>query len=292
MGCTVAPTRQPPYTPMDDPDSSPATLVGEVLGDRYRISGLLGSGGMGSVYLATDEQLSGRRVAIKVPHDEFLLVPSFRQRFGQEIGQLIDLEHPHIVTILDSGEFDGRPFAVLQYLGGGSLSDRTMTVAEVLEWLPIVAESLDFIHRKGFLHRDIKPGNIFFDDEGHAFVADFGIATALGGEGFTRVTQAGTILGSPGYMAPEYGSGEGGSSYDQYALGVVVYRCLSGEFPHAPQPTPIAYLAKKMVDPPRPLGPLASGASSTVVNAVMRALSRAAGRKICDVFRVRGGGWR
>ena len=283
---------------MDDPDSSPATLVGEVLSDRYRISGLLGSGGMGSVYLATDEQLSGRRVAIKVPHDEFLLVPGFRQRFGQEIGQLIDLEHPHIVTILDSGEFDGRPFAVLQYLGGGSLSDRveesdgTITVAEVLDWLPTVAESLDFIHRKGFLHRDIKPGNIFFDDEGHAFVADFGIATALGGEGFTRVTQAGTVLGSPAYMAPEYGAGEADSSYDQYALGVVVYRCLSGEFPHAPQPTPIAYLAKKMVDSPRPLGPLAPGASSTVVNAVMRALSMRPEERFatCSAFAAAVGG--
>ncbi len=264
---------------MDDTDSSAAILLGAVLGGRYRLTALLGAGGMGSVYLATDEQLSDRQVAIKVPHEEFLLVRGFRERFAREIGQLIALEHPHIVTILDSGEFDGLPFAVLQYLGGGSLSDRmdardrTMTVAEVLAWLPTVAKALDFIHRKGFLHRDIKPGNVFFDAEGHAFVADFGIALVLGGEEFTRATQAGAILGSPAYMAPEYGSGEVGPPYDQYALAVLVYHCVSGQLPHPPQATPIAYLAKKMVDPPIPLGPLAPGTSSMVVDAVMRALS-------------------
>lgn len=263
---------------MDETDSSPVNLVGEVLGDRYRLTDVLGAGGMGSVYLATDEQLS-RQVAIKVPHDEFLLVPGFLARFKHEIRQLIDLEHPHIVTILDGGEFDGRPFAVLQFLGGGNLDDRlelidrNMTVAEVLRWLPAVAESLDFIHRKGFLHRDIKPGNIFFDDEGHAFVADFGIALALGREGFTRVTQAGTVVGSPVYMAPEYGSGEAGPTYDQYALAVVVYECLSGELPHPPQATPVAYLATKMVDPPAPLGPLVEGVPNAVINTVMKALS-------------------
>ena len=248
---------------MDDSDSSVATLVGEILGDRYHLNSVLGSGGMGSVYLANDEQLAGRRVAIKVPHDEFLLVPGFRKRFLEEIRQLVDLEHPHIVTILDGGEFEGRPFAVLQYLAGGSLSDRLdaidrrMTVAEILDWLPTIAESLDFIHRKGFLHRDIKPGNILFNGEGHAFIADFGTATALGGEGYTKATQAGTVLGSPAYMAPESGTGDSGPPYDQYALGVVVYYCLSGKLPHLPQATPIAYLAKKMVEPPHPLGPVA-----------------------------------
>ena len=126
---------------MNSSDDSSATLVGAVVADRFRLRSLLGSGGMGSVYLASDEQLPGRHVAIKVPHEEFLLVAGFRRRFLEEIRQLVNLEHPHIVTIFDGGEYHGMPFAVLQYLAGGSLIEqldsgrRTLSMAEILSCL-------------------------------------------------------------------------------------------------------------------------------------------------------------
>lgn len=259
--------------------ASPDEIIGRLIDNRYRVTGMLGAGGMASAYLATDERMEGRKVVVKVPHQEVLVAPDFMKRFEYEIRQLVELDHPHIVKVHDTGEIDGRPFAVLQYLGGGSLTDRLdakegrLTPAEILEWLPSIAEALDFIHRKGFIHRDIKPGNILFDDEGHVFVADFGIAKALGDKGFSTVTSTGVIVGSPAFMPPEYGTGTAVPAYDQYALASVVYLCLSGELPHEQVSSAITLLAHKMVKPPRPLDLLVPDLPEQAVAEVMRALS-------------------
>ena len=213
--------------------------LGTLLSDRYRLQEELGAGGMGSVYLAFDEQLLNRRVVVKIPHAEFLLEPTFLRRFRLEIRSLVELEHPHIVSVIDGGEADGTPFVVLRHLGGGNLQERidaqggTQTPEQVLEWLPPIAEALDFIHRRGVLHRDVKPGNVLFDDDGYAYLADLGIAKVLSDVDLSvSMTASGRMVGSPAYMAPEAGSGAAvGFEYDQYSLAVVIYKALSGRLP-------------------------------------------------------------
>ncbi len=143
-------------------------LVGKVLKDRYHVESLLGAGGMGSVLLARDAELNNRRVVVKIPRTELLSQPGFPERFRREMGSLMDVEHPSIVSILDRGEQHGMPYAVLQYLAGQTLeqkliasdgSRRRLDRHAVLQWLPTVARALDFIHDQGFVHRDIKPGS-------------------------------------------------------------------------------------------------------------------------------------
>ena len=235
----------------DDP------FVGRLLDGRYRVEEVLGRGGMGSVYLALDERM-GRPVVVKVPHSRFLAEPGFRERFAREVRAQTELEHPHVARALDAGSVDGVPYAVLQHLGGGSLRDRIserggrLSSAEVGEWLPAVASALDFIHRQGMVHRDVKPGNVLFDDDGNVYLADLGIAKALGTLD-TSLTQTGATPGSPDYMGPEVSTGaELGPAYDQYALAAVVYQALSGRLPHEAD-TPLRLLYLKASEPPTPL---------------------------------------
>jgi serine/threonine protein kinase len=256
-------------------DAGGADWVGDVLDGRYRVDSLIGGGGMGVMYLASDLRQQGRRVAIKVPRQEVLAASTFRERFSREIGQLIAREHPHIVKLYDSGEHRGTPFAVLQYLPGGSLRDRleeagrVLTAREVMQWLPGIAAALDFIHRE-VLHRDVKPENILFDGEGHAYLADFGIAKVLSDP--VLVTGPGTILGSLPYIAPEVATGRRlDAAYDQYALAVVVFEALSGAFPHEMDRG--AALVQKAMQPPRSLSHLNPHVPPRTAEVVMRALS-------------------
>jgi hypothetical protein len=254
----------------------PRDYRGERFEERYRIERKLGSGGMAEVFLATDEKV-GRHVAVKVPHSHLLGDETFVERFHRETRSLIRLEHPRIVKILDVGEHEGAPFAVMQYLPGGSLRDRLKakaapcTVEEVAEWLPAVAESLDFLQDQNLVHRDVKPGNILFDESGNAFLADFGIAKILGGTD-TGLTMTGATPGTPYYMAPEIAEEEPlGPTYDQYALATIVYEALTGERPfHAD--TPMRLLLLKAKSEPRPIE--AGLAPPAVVSAVMRGLHR------------------
>ncbi len=209
---------------------------GRTLLGTYRVDRRLAEGGMGAVYLAHDQNL-GRRVVVKVPHVRFLAEPGFRARFRREITELVRLEHPSIVRILAQGEEDEVPFFVLQYLGGGSLEDRlargTMSPEQVVPWLQRVAETLDYVHGQGVVHRDVKPGNILFDEQGHVFLSDFGVVKALDADADgPELTEAGTGVGSPVYMAPEQALGQPtGPSADQYALASTVHEALVGEPP-------------------------------------------------------------
>ncbi len=264
----------PPAPDPFTPDLSGHTLLG-----TYRVERYLADGGMGRVYLARDVSLD-RAVIVKVPHPRFLAEPGFRERFAAEIAGLVRLEHPHVVRILGRGEEDGVPFLVLQYLGGGSLESRLesarrrrLPVGEIVSWLPAVATTLDVVHERGYLHRDVKPANILFDEEGHPFLSDFGVAKAVESDDAGR-TNPGTGVGSPRYMAPEQAIGDSiGPAADQYALASCVYECLAGSPPFARGGAVETMVAKTKEEAP-PIAARASNLPPVAADAVMRALSR------------------
>ena len=265
-------------------------LTGEHLKGRYRVDRLLAEGGMAAVYLATDTDLH-RLVVIKVPKVELLADREFRERFARETRSLIGFDHPHVVTLLDAGAHRGVPYVVLRHLGGGSLEDRMaaseapIPLADALDWLLPIAKALDFIHKKGFVHRDVKPANIIFDEDGNPFLGDFGITRAIGRKDI-GLTQTGSIVGSPPYMPPEVAQGaELTPAYDQYSLATVVYHAVSKELPHEAE-TPLALMTRKVTEPPLPLREAAPGVPAPAAAAVMRALSKSPSARFatCEDF--------
>jgi tetratricopeptide (TPR) repeat protein len=262
-------------------------------GGRYRVTAKLGEGGMGCVYRARDANLDCD-VVVKVPRPSLLDDPEFAGRFAREVRSLVRLVHPHIVRITDVGECDGVPFAVMQYLPGGSLEQRQprgrgVPAAALAAWLEPVAEALDYIHKQGYVHRDIKPANILFDDHGSAYVSDFGVAKALtgqAGKSLASLTGTGMVLGTPQYMAPEMLLGHDyDGRVDQYALAVTVYEVVSGRLPFDGQ-TPAAILLRQVSEPARPLDQAAPSTSAALAAAVARALAREPGQRFatCTAF--------
>ncbi len=259
----------------------PSKWVGQALSaGRYRVTGRLGAGGMALVFRAHDRNLD-TDVVLKVPRPEMLVEADFAARFASEIRSMVKLAHPHVVKINDVGEHQGLPFAVMQFCAGGSLEDRfktradgqklPMPAASLGEWLAPVAEALDFVHGQGYVHRDIKPGNILFDAHGNAYVSDFGIAkvmAARAGRNAQRgMTQVGTVLGTVPYMPPEMVMGETyDGRVDQYALAVTVYEALSGRAPFSGDSAP-QVLKQQMIGQMTPL--------HTVVPTVPKALWQA-----------------
>jgi tetratricopeptide (TPR) repeat protein len=209
-----------------------------ILPPRYRSPERIGSGGMGDIFAATDELL-GRRVAVKVLADRYARDEGIRQRFAREAHAAARLSgEPGAVTIFDVGEWNGRPYIVMEHLPGGSLEDRlrrggAQAPAQALRWLEQAAAALDAAHRRGIVHRDVKPANLLLDERGDVHVADFGIASATG---LDSLTLTGTVLGTAGYLSPEQARGErAGPASDRYALAVVAYELLSGERPFESQ---------------------------------------------------------
>jgi serine/threonine protein kinase len=251
--------------------------AGDRLDDRYEVVRVLGSGGFGVAVLANDQRLR-RQVVIKVLRGDRIVNDEARRRFEREIDTLAQLQHAHIVKVLDGGVFQEAPYVVLEYLAGGSLQDRLQErggrqrAEEVLGWLLDMAQALDFIHRKGRLHRDVKPENILFDAEGAAFLADFGIAKA---EEETVLTREGTVPGTPPYMGPEcLAPKKIDRAYDQYALGVVAYLALAGRLPYEyDREHVIAHFYRKQKDPPQSLHDVAPEVPERAAAAVQRALS-------------------
>jgi serine/threonine protein kinase len=220
--------------------SGPHDWIGQTLADRYHVIEKIGAGGMGTVFKASDTRL-GAEVVVKAPHPVMIKDAEFSARFKREIQSLVKLSHPNIVKVMDVGEHDGLPFAVMEYLSGGSLEDRQRpcTPREVAGWLGDVADALDFMHSEGLVHRDIKPGNILFNSSGRAYLGDFGISKVVfesDGDELSGLTGTGTLIGTAEYMSPEillpsrYGETSDGRS-DQYALAVTVYEMLSGHPP-------------------------------------------------------------
>ncbi|MEO8289548.1 MAG: serine/threonine-protein kinase [Gaiellaceae bacterium] len=204
------------------------------LPDRYADPRVVGRGGMGEIYLAEDREL-GRKVAIKLLNEHFAGSEESRQRFKREALTAAKLSgDPHVVTIFDVGEWNGRPFIVMEYLAGGTLGDRArggrVDHAQAVDWLGQTARALDAAHAQGIVHRDVKPANLLFNERGELQVADFGIARAV--DDTSGMTAAGTVLGTAGYLAPEQARGEPATAAsDRYALGVVGYELLTGGRP-------------------------------------------------------------
>ncbi len=222
------------------------------LADRYRLERELGRGGMATVYLAQDLR-HRRRVALKVLHPE-LAYALGADRFLREIEVAANLTHPHILPLYDSGEAAGLLFYVMPYVEGESLRDRLtretqLPVDDALQISREVADAIAYAHGRGIIHRDIKPENILLSG-GHALVADFGIAHAVGQAGGERLTETGMAVGTAVYMSPEQASGERqlDGRADVYSLGCVLYEMLSGEAPYT-GPSAQAIVAKRFSDP-------------------------------------------
>ncbi|MEP6765149.1 MAG: protein kinase [Gemmatimonadaceae bacterium] len=247
------------------------------LHDRYVIERELGQGGMATVYLALDRRHE-RRVAIKVLHPELSAVLG-AERFLSEIKLTASLQHPHILPLFDSGVADGLVYYVMPFVEGETLRgklerERQLSVSDSVRLATEIADALQYAHDRGVIHRDIKPENVLLQN-GHAIVADFGIALAVQHAGGTRMTQTGMSLGTPQYMAPEQAMGEKNvdARADVYALGAVTYEMLAGEPPFT-GPTAQSIVARVMTERSRPLRIVRDTVPPNVEHAVATALEK------------------
>ncbi len=247
------------------------------LADRYAVERELGAGGMANVYLARDLR-HDRHVALKVLRPELAAVLG-AARFLAEIKITARLDHPHIVTLIDSGEADGFLYYVLPWIRGESLRERLnrekqLGLEEALTITRQVAGALEHAHRQGVVHRDIKPENILLH-EGEAMLADFGIALAVKEAGGNRLTETGLSLGTPQYMSPEQATGDRSldARSDVYSLGAVLYEMLAGE-PPLTGPTVRAVIAKLLTERPTGLRVVRDTVPPAVDAAVAKALAK------------------
>ncbi len=253
------------------------SLLTAALADRYALERELGRGGTATVYLALDRK-HARQVAIKVLRPD-LAAQLGAERFLQEIRIAARLTHPHILPLIDSGDAGGALYYVMPYVPGESLRHRLdrepqLPLRDALRAARDVGAALDYAHRQGFIHRDVKPENILLAD-GHALVADFGIARAISRAGAEAVTDAGLAVGTPLYMSPEQASAERelDARSDLYSLACVLFEMLAGEPPFA-GPNARATLARHVTERPRPVRVLRPDTPGPVEHAIARALAK------------------
>ncbi|GAC1438363.1 MAG: hypothetical protein NVSMB51_14130 [Solirubrobacteraceae bacterium] len=242
---------------------------------RYRLEGRLGSGGMSTVQLAFDTRLE-RNVAVKLLAEHLADDPTFVSRFQREAMAAARLIHPNIVQVFDSGldRASGQHYIVMEYIEGQSgaeiLRERGwLGVPDTLKIILGACEGLDYAHRKGVVHRDVKPGNLLRANDGAVKLADFGIAKATEQ---SSITQVGSVLGTAASLAPEQGRGEdAGPAADIYALGVVTYQLISGRLPFEGASLTELALKQQQESPPR-LDELVAGVTPELAEAVSVAL--------------------
>jgi class 3 adenylate cyclase/tRNA A-37 threonylcarbamoyl transferase component Bud32 len=251
--------------------------AGATLG-RYRIESLVGRGGMGAVYLATDTQLE-RRVALKVLSPELSDDARFRDRFIAESRIAASLDHPNIVPLYEAGEIDGRLFIAMRYIDGHDLADvlterGALPIGLAVRIVAAVAAALDAAHAKGLVHRDVKPGNVLLtesDESPHVYLTDFGLTKRLGD---ASMSAAGQIVGSIGYVAPEQVEGRPvDARTDVYSLGCLAYEVLAGAQPFR-RDSEMAVLMAHVQDPPPSLLTLRPELPEAVDAAVARAMAK------------------
>lgn len=260
--------------PSDVPDGL-VTALRHALGARYKVVRRVGSGGMAEVYEARPHHLA-RRVALKVLHPHLARDPEMRARFRREAEAASRLSHPLICAPLDFGEVGESVFLVQPFLAGGCLADellatKRLPAARVARLAAQVATALDHAARQGVIHRDVKPDNVLFDDDGNAILTDFGIANA---RFQARLTAGGRAMGTPHYMAPEQAMGRlTDARTDLYAVGVMLYECLAGEPPFdGPDGYAVGY--KQVHEAPRPLREVAPDVDPALAAIVMRCLAK------------------
>jgi len=275
-----------------------ADMVGQTIaGGRYEIRSHIGTGSMGHVYRAFDQNLE-TFVCVKIPTGARLSDPDFAKRFELESRFLVRLQHPQVVNIIDVGFQEGVPYIVMQFVGGGTLLDKMEDANGLIHpcpmkglknWLPSVGKALDFMHSKDCIHRDVKPANILFDEHNNAYLSDFGLSKLLMDEETAednRMTAKGAVVGTPNYVAPEIVLGR---SYDgradQYSLAITAYEYLTA---HTPMegPTASATMVNQTTKQPPPLTKFVPSIPVSLNSVILKAMSKTVDKRYptCEEF--------
>ena len=261
---------------------TPSIAPGTLIDGRYRVVSRVGSGGMAEVYCADDVQL-GRRVAVKLLHERFALDEEFVERFRREASSAASLSHANIVSVYDRGEWGGTYYIAMEYLDGRSLDSIVREEAPLppdhaIELTEQVLRAARFAHRRGVVHRDLKPHNVIVDEEGRVKVTDFGIAQA----GASEITQTGSIMGTARYLSPEQAQGLPVSPRsDLYSIGVMLYELLTGTVPFEGESV-VAIALRHLSEPPRPPSSLVPSISPSLDAIVLRALAKGPEERFAD----------
>jgi eukaryotic-like serine/threonine-protein kinase len=255
---------------------------GTVIDGRYEVLSRIGTGGMADVYLARD-QLLGRQVAVKLLHHRFAEDQEFVERFRREASSAAGLSHPNVVAIFDRGEWDGTYYIAMEYLPGRSLKavvreQGPLHPAAAIDIVIQILQAARFAHRRGVIHRDLKPHNVILDEEGRAKVTDFGIARA----GASDMTLTGSIMGTAQYLSPEQAQGHAVSAAsDIYAVGIVLYELLTGSVPFDGE-TAVTIALKQVSAAPPPPSVLNPAVGPELDAVVLRALAKDPAQRFAD----------
>jgi serine/threonine-protein kinase len=260
------------------------TVIGSLVGERFRLEEKVGSGGMSSVYRAFDPTLE-RHVAIKLMHRDISSDPDQLERFRREARAVAQLNHPHVVTVIDAGEDEGAPYIVFEYVEGETLKDRIrrlgrLPVPEAVAYAIEIGRALECAHSRKLVHRDVKPQNVLIDPDGRAKVTDFGIARSMDAQGLTAT---GRVLGTTDYVSPEQALGHDVTEQsDVYSLGVVLYEMLTGEVPFKAD-TQVAVAMKHVRDPLPDVQRRRPEVSAALAAVVERATAKETGNRYATV---------
>ena len=260
----------------------------QTIDNRYRIVELIGEGGMAQVYRGDDLRL-GREVAIKILRPQYANERTFVERFVQEARAMAGFSHPNIVNVFDVGRTGASPYIVMEYVDGIDLrrklqQEGRLSIGEALEIARQVAEGVGAAHRKGIVHRDIKPGNILIASDGRVKVADFGIARAMADA--QHLTEPGVVWGTTAYLSPEQiRGGTATPASDVYAIGVLLYEMLTGQTPFQGEDR-VAVALKHLNEPPPPLHELNPRVPPGLERLVLRMLSKDPAQRPADANEV------
>jgi serine/threonine-protein kinase len=253
-----------------------------VLDGRYQVLAHLGTGGMAEVYCAQDLQL-GRKVALKVLHERFAADEEFVERFRREASAAAGLQHQHVVSVYDRGEWEGTSYIAMEYVAGRTLKelvqeDGPLESQRAVDLAVQILRAARFAHRRGVIHRDFKPHNVIVDDEGRAKVTDFGIARA----GASDMTQTGSIMGTAQYLSPEQAQGHAVTARsDLYSIGIVLYEMLTGRVPFEAE-TAVTIALKQVSEAPVPPSRLNPAVTPELEAVVLRALAKDPAHRFAD----------
>ena len=253
-----------------------------IVDGRYRVLSRLGAGGMADVYCAEDTHL-GRQVALKVLYRRFAQDEEFVERFKREARSAAGLTHPNVVNVFDRGEHDGTYYIAMEYLPGSTLKEviaagGPLDQEAVVDIGVQILRAASFAHRRGVVHRDLKPHNVMLDDAGNAKVTDFGIARA----GASEMTEAGSIMGTAQYLSPEQAQGHPATAQsDLYSIGIILYELLTGQLPFDGD-SAVAIAVQHLNDQPPPIHSLRPDVAPELEAAVMRSLAKDPGSRWAD----------